>query len=87
MRERTQDRSLRRMRHEEEEHEDSPCRAKVGYRSEVQAQQALDRILSHEKEWASAKFPCRHYFCDGGPAPCFRFHLTSAPLREGTYAR
>lgn len=67
------------MRQEEDVYEESPCAGKRSYRSELQVEQALERILSHEGEWASAKFPCRAYFCDGGPCPCFAWHLTSQP--------
>lgn len=81
MRSNTEDRKVRRMRQDEEHHEESPCAKKRSYRSELQAEQSLERVLSHKDEWVSEKFPCRAYFCDLGPAPCFMWHLTSAPLQ------
>jgi hypothetical protein len=70
------------MRQEDDHYEEAPCACKKAYRSELQANQALGRVLSHQGEWISSKFPCRAYFCDGGNAPCFMWHLTSVQLRE-----
>lgn len=77
MRTKYEDRKVRRMRGDDEQYDEAACAGKVGYRTEDQAQRALDRVNSHCGEWASAKFPCRVYFCDTGSSPCFRFHLTS----------
>lgn len=81
MRNKIEDRKVRRMRQDEEHYEESPCAHKKSYRSQLQAEQSLGRVLSHKDEWRSDKFPCRVYFCDLGPAPCFMWHLTSTELQ------
>ena len=48
------------------------------YRTEKEAEIALQYIKSVPKRFKREKFPIRHYFCDY----CKHYHLTSKPANQ-----